>query len=588
MALGNSTEHTPCSARKLPSVIESVGEVELDQYRAKAAEDMANCAIHADTITEFLDELLPWPLDGEIPVREPLDENPFKLLENADDLTEDAVTDFLANIIVKYNLAPGLKLCRSEHLADSKDIDKTGQKIDAGLFHAADAPDDGCPHWALQLLAIELKSRLEGRNHNDPYDDTLKDGSADATAESRTRVRGQTTTYSELSHAIQHRTALFMLIVIGRRFRVTRWDRAGTIVTTAIDYYEHPDALCDFLWRVAHLSDEALGLDPSAVRLHEKDAGYKTMDRRASPCVADIDCSERVLGEKELANVDMASVTFSYVRELFADSISGDWPRYKLRVGDGDAQRWFYVGKPLFIAPGMAGRGTKGWVGLDVARNRFVFIKDSWRAAYDELEREGDILLKLNRAGVPNVPTLVCHGDVDEQMTRTAQWWADKHPARKQGPPKSQSVVGRMKRKREPGTPQEPREHDPAQKEVPEYAKSLSFRYDCPIRVHRHYRLVLAEVCRPLKEFAYGRQLITVLHDVVSAHQCAATHPDLKILHRDIGGGNILLYPKIVVENDVWWMKWSGVLIDWEVSRPIVKEGTLSIPRQPERTHHML
>ena len=95
MALGNSFEHTPCSARKLPSVVESVGEVELDQYRAKAAEDMANCAIHADTITEFLDELLPWPLDGEIPLRQPLDENPFKALENADDLTEDIVTDLL-------------------------------------------------------------------------------------------------------------------------------------------------------------------------------------------------------------------------------------------------------------------------------------------------------------------------------------------------------------------------------------------------------------------------------------------------------------------------------------------------------------
>lgn len=68
------------------------------------------------------------------------------------------------------------------------------------------------------------------------------------------------------------------------------------------------------------------------------------------------------------------------------------------------------------------------------------------------------------------------------------------------------------------------------------------------------------------------------------AHQCAATHPDLKILHRDIGGGNILLYPRVVVENEIRRLRWRGILIDWEVSRPIIEEGAPSIPRQPERT----
>ena len=83
-----------------------------------------------------------------------------------------------------------------------------------------------------------------------------------------------------------------------------------------------------------------------------------------------------------------------------------------------------------------------------------------------------------------------------------------------------------MKRKREPGTPLDLPERDPTQKEVPEYADSVSFRYDCPIRIHKHYRMVLAEVCLPLKDFENGRQLVTVLHDVVngqSLDSCATS-----------------------------------------------------------------
>ena len=376
-------------------------------------------------------------------------------------------------------------------MADSKDIDKTGQKVDAAFFHAEDAPDDGRPHWAAHMISVEFKSRLDESNQNDPYDDTLKDGSADATAASRKGVRGQITTYSELVHAVQHRTCLFMVLILGRRFRLMRWDRAGTIVTSSVDYFEDPDALCDFLWRGSHLCNEALGVDPSAIRLSEDCREYKAMDDRAKPHTTDVDCSERLLTETECTG----EVTYSYVRKLFADSIKGDWPRYKLRVPFEDGWLWFYVGKPLFIAPGMAGRGTRGWVGWDPQGKRFVFIKDSWRADYEELELEGTILRKLNQAGVPNVPTLVCHGDIDEQTTRTAKWWEEKNPARAWTQPYSQSVVGRMKRKRESASNPPPETTNL----LALYANRVSFRHDCPIRNHRHYRMFTKEVCMRLE-----------------------------------------------------------------------------------------
>ncbi|OJT02866.1 hypothetical protein TRAPUB_6591 [Trametes pubescens] len=73
---------------------------------------------------------------------------------------------------------------------------------------------------------------------------------------------------------------------------------------------------------------------------------------------------------------------FRYVREKFRESLVPGWPRYKLRikvrVGNKDKVRVFLVAKPLFEAPSMFGRATRGYVAIDVRTGRFVFLKDSW------------------------------------------------------------------------------------------------------------------------------------------------------------------------------------------------------------------
>ncbi|EJF59486.1 hypothetical protein DICSQDRAFT_21808, partial [Dichomitus squalens LYAD-421 SS1] len=55
------------------------------------------------------------------------------------------------------------------------------------------------------------------------------------------------------------------------------------------------------------------------------------------------------------------------------------------------------------------------------------------------------------------------------------------------------------------------------------------------------------------------------------------------LLHRDISGGNILILPKVSKEEDgTRALKWTGILVDWEMSKPL--QNTASRPRQPERT----
>ena len=194
--------------------------------------------------------------------------------------------------------------------------------------------------------------------------------------------------------------ALFMLLIIGRRFRIMRWDRAGTIITKSTDYHEHPDLLCDFLWRMSHLPDDKLGIDTTAVRIRPTDILYDRMDLASvGPRRDDAIHKERFLGEETITE----STTFRYVRDMFADSIEGKWPRYSLRVRDGDHDRFFAVGRPVFVEKGMACRGVRGYVAWEHSAEgptRFVWLKDTWRASYDGMKREGDILRLLQKAEI--------------------------------------------------------------------------------------------------------------------------------------------------------------------------------------------
>ncbi|EJF59451.1 hypothetical protein DICSQDRAFT_24536, partial [Dichomitus squalens LYAD-421 SS1] len=56
-----------------------------------------------------------------------------------------------------------------------------------------------------------------------------------------------------------------------------------------------------------------------------------------------------------------------------------------------------------------------------------------------------------------------------------------------------------------------------------------------------------------------------------------------KILHRDISGGNILILPCLHEEPGGSYIEWSGLLTDWEMSKPL-PDGVAGEASQPERT----
>ncbi|RDX50657.1 hypothetical protein OH76DRAFT_1380067 [Lentinus brumalis] len=532
---------------------------------------------------EFADKYFPQPPASDTLPKPVFLANPFAELENANTLDEKTLQDKFIDIINQQGLAPGLKMDSCESRPDNAEIDQDRQKVDAAIWREDLAPTDNKPHWVDQLIPVEFKAWKSGGNYQDPYHDDpdIPGGVVVRPTQLRTKNFGQIISYAELVFAVQHRLAVFMLVVVGRVCRFLRWDHSGAVVTEAIDYYEDWQFFCGVLWRISRCSNEQLGVDPSATRLSGDAKEFADMDRAAVANEHDLDHTER-----QLDVPPEAPFTFAYVREMFSKSLDTQWPRYKLEVPDGKTTRHFLVCKPVFCAKGLIGRGTRGYVALDCTNGRFVWLKDAWRADYLLLEKEGDIPAELREAKVPFVPTVVCHGDIREQTTLTSQVWEDKHPL--PGPAPGPSHVSDQPRasssssKRKWTDVEDSGVHVPSPKGLS--GTDLPYREDCPLRLHRHYRLVVEEVAKPLCDFETGEQLVSIIKDCIVSHHSAATILEKPRLHRDVSGGNVLIYPQIFDDiNGKYHLKWTGLLADWEMSKPILADGKRG-PPHPERT----
>ncbi|RPD57566.1 hypothetical protein L226DRAFT_481758 [Lentinus tigrinus ALCF2SS1-7] len=536
-----------------------------------------------EAASDFTTYHFPYPSSSSKPVpMKPINDNPFIELKECDELSENQIAErFIAAVNVN-DLVPGLKMKYCGNKPGSATCDEDRQKVDAAFYRTAFTPNDNGPHWGDQLITCEFKVEKRGSLLQDPFDDVPGGVSPANSSDIRKKNRGQIISYAELIFAVQQRIAVFMLLVLGRKCRFIRWDRSGYVVTRAFDYYVQWKFFVSVLWRMSQCSDTRLGLDPTAHRLRPGDADYARMTKAAKIQASDIDHKERPLSDDE---VPKGSFVFKYVREAFIESVKDEsWPRYRVEVPDGEKTRTFLIGKPTFQAKGLAGRGTRGYVALDCDAKdaRFVWLKDAWRAHYLLVDREGDILARLQKAEVPNIPTLVCHGDIGEQVTYTPQLWEQKNSKTSLDPtldatdPLSNvagpSSSSGQKRKFDA-------DEDKGDISPPKGLSKLPFRPECPLRLHKHYRLVVEEVALHLREFKFGRQLISVVKDCVVAHYNA--YEKLSLLHRDVSGGNVLIYPRLVKNAKGGFMiAFTGILADWEMA----KETTITGPRQPVRT----
>ncbi|KAI0333009.1 hypothetical protein GY45DRAFT_1272980 [Cubamyces sp. BRFM 1775] len=389
-------------------------------------------------------------------------------------------------------------------------LDPSKRKVDCGMYLTGSrAITEERTDWTTIEVSIEFKKH---HTNDDPYDETEMTGHP--IADQRRKNLGQITTYGSLVFKYQPVTRHFNVVLLGSCVRIGMWDRAGVVFSSKFDYKANPAKLGRVLWRLSHASPEARGHDPSAVRILPNTPEYDAM----------VAWKTKTLPE---AN--------DYARELFVNTLDENYPWYKLTVPCENGTKHFLVAKPTFVAPGMVGRGTHGYVAHDVSDQArpFAYLKDCWRVEHGRSKQEGEILAYLNSKRVKNIPTLLCHGDIFDQKTVAQAIW--------------QRVNG-----------------DPERK--------------CQMKKHRHYRIVVKEVGRPIYEFSNGKQLIKVLSDCVLAHKEA--YKKAKVIHRDVSVGNMIMIP--VDKSPQGTPIYRGLLTDWELSKDINEYD--QEPRHPDRT----
>nr|VWO95369.1 Cerato-platanin-like protein 2 [Ganoderma boninense] len=337
---------------------------------------------------------------------------------------------------------------------------------------------------------------------------------------------------------VQQLTAVFV-VVVGHDFvQPMRVDRAGAVLAWPENYVRDPAVLPHLFWRLSVLTDAQLGLDPTAAPVVLRGDPHcelmQSVAKRHDD--ADIPWEDGAAVPPMSPDEPVKPQSWRHERSWFrtmldpvddTEDFKRDRPLWRLSVPndeDPDVPREFLVGSPLSY------RGSKTWpiderntrvyVAYDLTGQRFVCLKDSWREVETEgfvLEREGEVLKKLNDAGVPFVPTLVCEADLPGQETRTPEFWSewDGFPDKEE-----------------------------------------------PTRL-THYRMVTEEICIMLSEVPDSRILVSVIHDCVVAHAAATERCGL--LHGDISYNNILICP--TVDRTTNTVKWRGMLMDWEFPR---------------------
>ncbi|KDQ59768.1 hypothetical protein JAAARDRAFT_46404 [Jaapia argillacea MUCL 33604] len=355
------------------------------------------------TPDEFLREFVPLPTDSEgNTISPPTFDGAFDKMDT--DRDKNLVYSSFAACLDARNICPGYSIAAAE--SDYALDDDGRKKVATCLFNTADAANmaGNKPLWSNQAMHIESSTSRHAPIEDPFYEDEDATLYYASDVESRRNTLRHIISYAAALTNRQHRTFFFTLLVLGTDARIIRWGRAGAAVTEPFNYRED-SSLAVFLWRFSRLSMEQQGYDPTATRFDAEDP----LIQRALAVV---------LPEHHL-----------YIRNSFREAVSSQWPVYKLVVehelppgheayleetsegelitgGDSPRKelkgyisgkvehREYIVGKPKFKTNGVTGRGTRGYVALDVKTEKFVWLKDVWRL--DSLHREGDMVQELN------------------------------------------------------------------------------------------------------------------------------------------------------------------------------------------------
>jgi len=288
---------------------------------------------------------------------------------------------------------------------------------------------------------IEVAIVVKASEFHDPFRDfppldvhpaTDKDARVEAHTSEGMETLGQMTACAAAQMAQQLRPWAFSVVLCGGHARLIRWDRSGAIFTSRFDY-KTSGHLERFFTNYSSLDDRSRGVDTSTTILEDED--------------------RRVKEAKE-------GVKFG--------SRQGPQPRfYEFRLGPG----WVVVGySPKMSTSSLFGKASQPFIVWDSAAREKRFLKDTWRIDQPEMVVEGEIYKLLESNEVPNVASVIWHGDINEQQTLTSKLCIN-------------------------------------------FGDTYAIQ---PLTPHKHYRLVLDKVGRPCTEYNNQYHFFTIVHQAMN------------------------------------------------------------------------
>lgn len=230
--------------------------------------------------------------------------------------------------------------------------------------------------------------------------------------------RGQQIQYVSNVMALQHRSHVFSISIIGHYARLIRWDRAGALVSERFNYHDGENSwLAEFLFRYSKATPEQRGFDCHVQKADKDDVS--------------------LLDVAVKAHIEQ----FKYPAHLkiqLERTVDASYPAYKVHVDpetkDDEAPkgRDYIICRPFTEISSLCGRATRGYLAWGVHEKKLVFFKDTWRAEGEGLFSEAKIyedLYGLNLDRLKSLlPTVLVSGDVrlsdkkSLQCTRTQEF----------------------------------------------------------------------------------------------------------------------------------------------------------------------
>ena len=250
----------------------------------------------------------------------------------------------------------------------------------------------------------------------------------------------------------QHRLFAYRFYVQWKWAWLLRFDRSGVLISEPFDWTETTSLLHDFVWKVAHMTLEELGYDPTVqvasnsendllrsklgdelkslptkVQQYVLNAFLSTAPRRHEGTTLNAGDSTNL---KTVAKVKSAvpldeiliyklTVTSSNPP---SDEALPDLPPAppapssttpSVSSASASVEREFLVGRPYFAMSSLFGRCTRGYIAFDLETKTFCFLKDSWRPlAPGRSHPEHLMYERLHNYKVPHIASLICGGDV--------------------------------------------------------------------------------------------------------------------------------------------------------------------------------